>query len=152
MEDHALQGWASATARVNQYFFLDARLWWHPNSCTHMVATSSHAWPKPSIFCWTGNLVLVLALLLLCLVSVRLQGKPDQPTVLVAFTFWVVFSLQRRQWKWGGNVSPFQKQIAVRWVGLCLLRTRTFVFLSGFIKTKAEVGWQLPAGSHPHGK
>lgn len=51
----------------------------------------------------------MFALLLLWLVSVRLQGVSDQPTVLMAFTFGVVFSLQRRQWKWGGDVSPFQK-------------------------------------------
>lgn len=43
------------------------------------------------------------------LVNGRLQGEPDQLTVLMAFTFGVFFLLQRRQWKWGGNVSPFQK-------------------------------------------
>lgn len=33
----------------------------------------------------------MFALLLLCLVSGRLQGEPDQPTMLMAFTFGVVF-------------------------------------------------------------
>ena len=52
---------------------------------------------------------LCCAPVVLRLVNVRLQGESEQRTALMAFTFGVVFLLQRRQWKWGGNVSPLQK-------------------------------------------
>lgn len=48
----------------------------------------------------------MFALLLLCLVSGRLQGEPDQPTVLMAFTFGVVFFTAEEAVEVGRRCEP----------------------------------------------